>query len=115
MKTKHEILPELTYPSGCGGIFVCAVLRLANEKTHVYLSCMTLYEFSALSENDQAATTRNGEFLLTREDRDHTILLYKVHHFYVEEYYHNRSNKVVRYTPFVSKTRLSLYFGVQLN
>lgn len=76
---------------------------------------MTLYEFSVLSEHEQANVTWTGKFILTREDQEHTILLYKVHGFFVEEYYHNMTNKVVRYNPFLSKHRLSLYFGVQLN
>jgi len=76
---------------------------------------MSLYEFSALSQNEQAEATWNGEFFMTREDHQHVILLYKVHSFYVEVFYNNMTNKIVRFNPFNSKKRLNLYFSVQLN
>ncbi|HEV7333926.1 MAG TPA: hypothetical protein VGN63_23025 [Flavisolibacter sp.] len=76
---------------------------------------MTLYEFRLLSEEEQAQTIWFGQFFLSREDREYTVLLYKVYDFYVEAYYSNESERVVKLNPFSSKERLKLYFSLQLN
>ena len=88
---------------------------IANKARRIYLGSMTPYEFSTLSENEQADVTWQGKFFLSRDDRDHTVLLYKVHDFYVEAYYNNRSNEFVRFNPVHSKKKFNLSFGVQLN
>ena len=72
---------------------------------------MTLCEFNALSVQQQAETVWQGEFLLFREQIVHTVLLYKVHDFYVEVYYNNESNEVVRFHSLKSVERLTLYFN----
>lgn len=76
---------------------------------------MTLYKFNLLSENDQAQTVWSGEFLMSRLDRQHTVLLYKVHDCYVEVYYSDEECQIIKFNPFSSKERLRLYFRLQLN
>ena len=72
---------------------------------------MTLYEFNALSVQQQADAVWKGEFRLFREQIVHTVLLYKVHDFYVEVYYNNESNEVVRFHSLAVVDRLTLYFN----
>ena len=76
---------------------------------------MTLYEFRTLPEHEQAEVVWQGQFFLTRTDRKHTVLLYKVHDFYVEVYYEDESNELVKFNPFSSKDRLKVYFSLQAN
>ena len=76
---------------------------------------MTFYAFIALSKKEQAETTWHGEFFMTREDRKHTVALYKVHDLYIEVSYNDATNKIERFNPFVSKKRLELYFNRQQN
>lgn len=76
---------------------------------------MTLHEFISLSEQEQTTALWDGSFFLWREEKEHTILLYKLHGFYVEVYYSNETNKITRLNPFNSKKRLELYFVLQQN
>jgi hypothetical protein len=76
---------------------------------------MTLYEFRLLTEDEQALTVWHGDFLMSRKIRNHTVLLYKVHDFYVEVYYDNECNDVSKLNPFSSRDRLKFYFQLQLN
>jgi hypothetical protein len=76
---------------------------------------MTLNEFRLLTEDEQALTVWYGDFLMSRMARNYTVLLYKVHDFYVEIYYDNECNDVSKLNPFYSKERLKLYFSFQLN
>jgi hypothetical protein len=66
---------------------------------------MTLYAFLALSEHDQAKEVWQGEFMTYREDADSTIMLYRVHTFYVEVYYSKKNNEVIKFNSFASKAR----------
>jgi hypothetical protein len=43
------------------------------------------------------------------------ILLYRLAHFYVEVYYNNTDNTLLKFNPFSSNKRLELYFDVNLN
>ena len=72
---------------------------------------MTLYEFNEMSVQQQAEAVWRGDFLLFREQIVHTVLLYKVHDFFVEVYYNNESNEVVRFHPLQVVDRLTLYFN----
>jgi hypothetical protein len=85
-------------------------VTLANAPELFYLVSMTLCEFSSLSVQQQAETVSHGDFLLFREQIVHTVLLYKVHDFFVEVYYNNESNEVVRFHPLPAVERLALYF-----
>jgi hypothetical protein len=48
---------------------------------------MTLYQFNALNEIEQAEAVWDGVFVGDREDEEHRILLYQIDSFYVEVYY----------------------------
>ena len=76
---------------------------------------MTLNEFSVLNDEQKAITVWEGEFMTYREEKGFIIMLYKVYDFYVEVYYNNQNNKLVKFNPFSSKKRLELYFDVSLN
>ena len=76
---------------------------------------MSLYDFIALNENQQAEAVWQGEFVIFREGPRATVMLYRVHNFYVEVYYSNENNAVVRFNPFRSKIRLGLYFSYSLS
>ena len=89
--------------------------RLAKNEQLLYLVGMSLYEFIALAEHEQAEVTWQGEFCMTRDDLTHTIALYKVHQFYVEVFYNNATNEIERLNPFIAKKRLTLYFHFQQN
>jgi hypothetical protein len=45
---------------------------------------MTLYEFNALDEMEQAEAIREGAFIADRKDNEHKILLYQIDGFYIE-------------------------------
>ena len=76
---------------------------------------MSLYEFISLDGQEQAEEVWQGEFMTFREDMQHTIMLYKVHGFYVEVYYCKETNNIIRLNPFCAKARLGLYFVASLN
>jgi hypothetical protein len=48
---------------------------------------MTLYEFNALNEMEQAEAVWDGVFVADREDEQHKILLYQIENFYVSSIY----------------------------
>ena len=76
---------------------------------------MTLTEFSVLTEEQKALTVWQGQFMTYREEVEFMIMLYKVHDFYVEVYYNNKNNRLIKFNPFSSKKRLEFYFDVSLN
>ena len=76
---------------------------------------MSLYEFIALDEHQKAESVWQGEFITFREEDRGTVLLYRVHDFYVEVYYAKETNKIIRFNPFRTKARLGLYFTASLN
>ncbi|RYE40833.1 MAG: hypothetical protein EOP48_24370 [Sphingobacteriales bacterium] len=76
---------------------------------------MTLYQFRLLSENEQAKEVWQGEYVISREEYFSTVMLYKVHDFYVEVYYDRQTNGLITFNPFSSDARLALYFLPCLN
>ena len=70
---------------------------------------MTLYQFIALDEMEQAEAVWEGTFIADREDNEHKILLYQIDSFYVEVYYHTELNVVRKYRPFSSINQLKPY------
>jgi hypothetical protein len=72
---------------------------------------MTLYKFQLLPLREQAEITWQGAFLMSRIEKKHSIMLYKVNSFYVEVYYSNASNEIIEFCPFSSQKRLDLYFS----
>lgn len=76
---------------------------------------MTLYEFSVLTDHQKAPLVWAGQFVAYKEENGFAIVLYKVYDFYVEAYYDNESNEIIRFHPFSPKNLLELHFKVSLN
>jgi hypothetical protein len=71
---------------------------------------MTLYQFNLLDEDHQANIVWNaGIHIDERKDKDLTILLYQIDAFYVEVYYHQEQNKIIRFRSFSSTEQLQPY------
>ncbi len=70
---------------------------------------MTLYDFIALDEMEQAEAVWSGVHIADRQDEDHSILLYQIDSFYVEVYYHKELNVIRRFRPFSSTEQLQSY------
>jgi len=70
---------------------------------------MSLYEFNALNEMEQAKAVWDGMFVADREDEEHRILLYQIDSFYVEVYYHKQDNALKRFRSFSSINQLDPY------
>jgi hypothetical protein len=72
---------------------------------------MTLYEFNALDEMEQAESIWDGVFLGDRKDSEHRILLYQIDDFYVEVFYHIEYNTIRRFRSFSSTNQLDPYLN----
>ena len=72
---------------------------------------MTLYQFIALDEMEQAEAVWDGVFIADREDEEHKILLYQIEAFYVEVYYHKKYNVIRKFRPFSSTKQLAPYLS----
>ncbi|TMI63724.1 MAG: hypothetical protein E6H07_13220 [Bacteroidetes bacterium] len=70
---------------------------------------MTLYQFNMLNKTKQAEAVWNGVHIGEREDGPYNILLYQVHSFYVEVYYHRPHNSIIKFRSFSSTTQLAPY------
>jgi hypothetical protein len=71
---------------------------------------MTLYQFNALSESEQAATLWEiGIYLTEREDHIFKYALYQMGIFYVEVWYHKELNAIQRLRSFSSTIQLEPY------
>ena len=71
---------------------------------------MTLYEFNLLDEHHQANMIWNaGVHIDERTDSDLTILLYQIDSFYVEVYYDQVKNDIIRFRSFSSVNQLEPY------
>ena len=57
---------------------------------------MTLYEFNALDDMEQAQAVWNAVHIGERWEEEHNILLYQVDSFYVEVYHHKEYNVIRR-------------------
>ena len=77
---------------------------------------MTLYEFNALDEMEQAEAVWDSVFIADREDDEHRILLYQRDSFYIEVYYHKEYNAIRRLRSFSSTNQLEPYLKrIKLN
>ena len=72
---------------------------------------MTLYQFNALDEMEQAEAVWSGVHLGERQDEEHSILLYQIDSFYVEVYYHREYNVIRRIRSFSSLDQLAPYLS----
>jgi len=75
------------------------------------LLAITLYEFTALDEMEQAEAIWDGVFLGDRKDGEHRILLYQIDDFYVEVFYHIEYNTLRRFRSFSSTNQLDPYLN----
>ncbi len=73
---------------------------------------MTLYQFLQADEMEQAEAVWDGVHIATRDDGEHSILLYQINStesFYVEVYYHKEHNVLRKFRPFKTTDLLELY------
>jgi hypothetical protein len=71
---------------------------------------MTIYQHKVLQEKEQAEVLwEMGVHLGERFDGEHKILLYQIEGFYVEVFYHQEQNKLVRLRSFRSVDQLRSY------
>lgn len=59
--------------------------------------------------------TWEGEFLTTRRDKGNKVALYRVQEIFVEVFYNEAANQILRFNLFISRNRLNLYCGAQVN
>lgn len=67
---------------------------------------MTLYQFNALDEMEQAEAIWSSTHIGNRQDEIHNILLYQIDSFYVEAYYNREYNELVRFRSFSNTDQL---------
>ncbi len=71
-----------------------------------------LYEFNVLTDIEKAnMVLDNGTFMLKRHDEEHVINLYTLADFYVELYYDQKSNRIIKIRSFKSTEPLEPYLG----
>ena len=74
------------------------------------LFIMTTYDFNGLDVWAQADSLyKHGVFLSDRQSDLYLILLYQIHGFYVEVYFHKGKSKIVRFRSFSNSDRLLPY------
>ena len=72
---------------------------------------MTLYEFNALDEMEQAEAVWDGVHIGERWDEEHNILLYQRDDFYIEVFHHKELNVIRRIRSFKNASQLEPYLG----
>lgn len=71
---------------------------------------MTLYQFNAMDENQQARVIwEQGVAVAGREEGNYKLLLYQIDGFYVEIWYHSIKNDISRFKTFASTAPLDPY------
>lgn len=77
---------------------------------------MTLYQFNALNDTNQAEAIWEGTFLAHREVGVFRILLYQIDSFYVEVYYQKEKNVLSHFRSFTTTRLLQPYLDqIDLN
>jgi len=72
---------------------------------------LTLYDFNALDENGKADAIWTGDFLGGREENGLKVQLYSLTNFYVEVFYDEWANKILRFRAFKSYDLLTPYLA----
>ena len=73
---------------------------------------MTLYEYIPLSTDEKAQILwEQGIFVMNRFEGDLAVNLYMLSDFYVEAWYNQKSNKIVKLRPFRSLNVLEIYLN----
>ena len=70
---------------------------------------MTPEQFFELDEMEQAEVIWEGKLIGTREDKIHSILLYKIVDLYVEVFYHKQYNVIRKFEAFTEHELLDIY------
>lgn len=71
-----------------------------------------LHTFDILTDIEKTEMVLdNGTFMLKRQDKDHVISLYTLSDFYVEMYYDQKSNRIIKIKSFKSTEPLDPYLG----
>ena len=70
----------------------------------------SLYEFNILPDGEKADNVwEHGKFITNRVVEGHVINLYSLNDFYVEIWYHQSSNKIIKIRSFKSTNPLDPY------
>jgi hypothetical protein len=72
---------------------------------------LSLKEFNALDQHDQAAAIWNGTFLADREENGLVVRLYSLGTFYGEVFYDAHTNKILRLKAFDTTSQLTPYLA----
>jgi hypothetical protein len=83
--------------------------------TLLLLFIMTLTDFSSLTRFEQAEYLSGAFFLAIRKEGDFDVLLYRLHNFYVEAYYHWEKPKLSRIRAFPTNRHMETYLDAWLN
>ena len=76
---------------------------------------MSLYEFTALSADQQLAIVwEQGQFLALRHEADQRVGLYTLGTFFVEVFYDSAMKEIIRHRVFVTDKLLLPYVPTQL-
>jgi hypothetical protein len=76
---------------------------------------MTILDFIALDDEQQATVLDQGSVLASREENNYKIFLYKMPHFFVEVYFNKTYNLIQTIRPFQTSALLKQYFDSRLN
>ena len=75
---------------------------------------MTLYDFTAMNEEQQAEILwEHGVYLMVRQEHEHKFALYQLDAFYVEVWYHGDDNEIKKMRSFSSTDALAPYLEEQ--
>ncbi len=72
---------------------------------------LTMEQYEALSEAEQADAVMQGNFLADREENGLMVQLYSVGNFYCEVFYDPNAHKILRYRPFEGSQQLTPYLA----
>jgi hypothetical protein len=67
---------------------------------------MTLYEFNALDEMEQAEAIWDSIHIGERRDAEHNIILYQRDDFYIEVFHHKEFNVIRKIRSFINISQL---------
>jgi hypothetical protein len=70
---------------------------------------ITVMDFNGMSIAEQAGIALNGNFLSDRKDGNVVVQLHRLDNFYVEVFYDQESNEILRYEGFTNTKRLVPY------
>jgi hypothetical protein len=72
---------------------------------------MTLYQFLALDEMEQAEAVWEGIMIADRIEGEYRLILFQLDSFYLEVWYHMEYNVIRKFRPFVSTEQLQPYLN----